>query len=30
MYLGDLEEKDEDDMRKLWQQWKSQDRQPRV
>mmetsp|Transcript_65015 Transcript_65015/g.152117 ORF Transcript_65015/g.152117 Transcript_65015/m.152117 type:complete len:581 (+) Transcript_65015:164-1906(+) len=25
MYLGDLEEKDEDDMRKLWQQWKSQD-----
>ena len=25
MYLGDLEEKDEDDMKKLWQQWKSQD-----
>ena len=24
MYLGDLQEKDEDDMKKLWQQWKSQ------
>lgn len=26
MYLGDIQEKDEEDMRKLWQEWKTADK----
>ena len=27
MYLGDLQEKDEDEMRKLWSEWKSKEKE---
>lgn len=29
MYLGDLQEKDEDEMRKLWSEWKSKEKDGR-